>query len=406
MRRLHPSVVLLGFTIDDRKLSEIAQQSAVLPTQTHRFAWNLVNSLRLGGHEVRLLSVLPVPNYPEYPFKIIRASTIEQNNVRGISLGFINLLILKHLTRFLACIVSGTRFLRVRKPEVIIVHGVHTPFLIFARLMKYFLGIKICIVMTDPPGVVRKVDGPLSKMLKRIDRRLVKLLGRGFDGIICLTPSLAVDFAPSVPALILEGFANMELSNIAAPAAPEIRPFHVAYAGAISVEYGLENLVLGFRAISDPTARLNLYGKGPLDEWVLEQCELDKRICHHGVVSHDDLMPKLKEASVLVNPRPAAQDFVRYSFPSKILEYMALGVPVVTTRLASLPKEYLHYVQLTDDDTVSALTAAMEIVRKRYPQAAELASQGQAYVLRNKSLAAQSTRISGFLADIIATPDK
>jgi glycosyltransferase involved in cell wall biosynthesis len=403
MNRLPPSVVLLGFTIDDRKLTEIARQSAVMPTQTHRFAWNLVGSLESAGLAVSLLSALPVPNYPEYPGIIIRSAVVEQNHIRGITLGFLNVFILKHATRFASCMRAGLRFIRSRQPDVVVVHGVHMPFLVFARLLKRFLKLRICLVMTDPPGVVRAVDGTLSRMLKRLDRKLLKVLASGFDGVICLTPALAADFAPKVPVLVLEGFANPELSRLCSEPSKMMDGLDIAYAGGINAEYGVDNLVRAFQSIKDPRVRLRLYGKGPLDAWVLKQCEVDERISHCGLVAHEDLMLQLGQASVLVNPRPATQDFVRYSFPSKLLEYMALGVPVVTTRLASLPLDYLSYVQVTDDDSVGALAQAIESVRSHYPSAVERASRGQEYVVQEKSVAAQGRRISEFFSQLGVT---
>jgi glycosyltransferase involved in cell wall biosynthesis len=404
---LTPTAVLLGFTIDDQKIVEIAQQSTVMPTQTHRFAWNLVGALESTGIAVSLLSALPVPNYPEYRGIIIRPSTVAQNGVQGITLGFLNVFILKHATRFASCMRAGMRFIRSRQPDVVVVHGVHTPFLVFARLLKRFLKLRICLVMTDPPGVVRAVDGTLSRMLKLFDRKLLKVLASGFDGVICLTPALAIDFAPEVPRLVLEGFVNQELSLLRIEPSDVTDGFQIAYAGGIYAEYGVENLVRSFQSITDPRARLRLYGKGPLDAWVLNQCEVDKRISHSGLVAHEDLMPQLRQASVLVNPRPAAQDFVQYSFPSKLLEYMALGVPVVTTRLAGLPADYLPYVQVTEDDSVDALTQAIETVRSHYPSAVERASRGQEYVVEEKSVSAQGRRISAFFSElgVTALPD-
>lgn len=409
MKKFRQSAILLGFTVDEISFMEMSDKSGVMPTQTHRFAWNLTNAMRSSGTDVSLLSVLPVPNYPEYPRRIVRASIIQQDGVHGVTLGFLNVVLLKHISRFLACITRGMRFIRLHQPRVLVVHGVHTPFLLFARLIKPLYRTSICVVMTDPPGVVREGDGKVVRMFKFIDRHLVRFLSTGFDGAICLTPALAEDFAPGVPSLIMEGFANPELSRIdfKKDYLTSTR-LHIAYAGGINAEYGVANLVRAFQRISDPTARLELYGRGPLDAWVLKQSEVDARIKHHGLVAHEDLIPRLAHASVLVNPRPAAQGFVRYSFPSKLLEYMALGVPVVTTRLDSLPKEYLPFFEVTEDDSVEALVQAIERVHNHYAVAVERALQGQVYVVQEKSVAAQGKRIAEFLAGLpskIATQD-
>lgn len=391
------SVVVLGFTINDKDLNDIAAKSAVLPTQTHNFAWNIVNALSSAQVKTSLLSVLPVPNFPEYPHIVIRSSSVDQRETRGITLGFINLLVLKHLTRFLSCLKSGTRFIRKEHPDVLLVHGVHTPFLLFARIVKRAIRIPICVVMTDPPGVIRDSDGALSRVLKKFDRRLVKMLVDSFDGSITLTPALAKDFAPRIPSLALEGFVGPNPSE--SPTEKVDRDeFVIAYAGGISAEYGVENLVKAFRCLTDSRIRLNVYGKGPLDQWVISQCERDSRISHQGLLKHDDVLTQMKDASVLVNPRPIAQEFVKYSFPSKLLEYMSLGVPVITTRLTGIPEEYLDHVQVTDDDTVAALSRSIESVRLNYGHAADRARKAQVFVQTKKSISAQGSRIATFLS--------
>ncbi|WP_181884826.1 glycosyltransferase [Arthrobacter sp. RT-1] len=381
-------------------MNEIAKNSAVLPTQTHRFAWNLAAALESAGAVVSLVSALPIPNYPEYPKIIIRSGVVDQGQIQGVTLGFLNLLILKHATRFLQCLRVGMRYIRRRRAKFIVVHGVHSPFLVFARLIKRLLRLRIVLVMTDPPGVVRAVDGSISRMLKRLDRRLLQSLASGFDGVICLTPALAADFAPNVPCLILEGFANPELAEVAQITSSTSGGLRVAYAGGISAEYGVENLVLAFKSIDDPHARLSIYGKGPLDDWVRKQSECDARISHCGLLAHDSLMSQLRQSSILVNPRPSAQGFVRYSFPSKVLEYLTLGVPMVTTRLEGLSADYLRFAQVAEGDSVSALAGAIRSVISEYGSALDRARRGQEYVISEKSVEAQGLKISQFLADL------
>ncbi|WP_051973618.1 glycosyltransferase, partial [Cryobacterium sp. MLB-32] len=399
------SVVLLGFTIDDRLFGEIAERSSVLPTQTHNFAWNLVRALRSAGLSVSLLSALPVPNYPEYPQIVVRSRRIGARTASGETLGFVNLLVLKHVTRLYSCLVHGTRFVRRQAPAVVVVHGIHTPFLLFARLLRRTLPVTICLVMTDPPGVVRSVDGPVARVLKGLDRQLVRRLAQGFDGIVALTPALAEDFAPGVPRLVVEGFVDPGLHDVVPALTTGTGEIHVAYAGGITADYGVGNLVNAFRSLPDPRLRLDLYGRGTLDAWVRARCDTDARITHHGVLAHRELMPALRAAQLLVNPRPAAQDFVKYSFPSKLLEYLALGVPVVTTRLAGIPDDYLPYLQLTADDSVAALADAIESTLGDPEGAAERADRARRYVFATKSTGVEGQRIARFIAGLGGAAD-
>jgi len=394
-----PCTVLLGFTIDDAQLDEIARNSSVLPTQTHNFAWNLVAALQAAGARVALISVLPVPNYPEYPRIIIRSGRISARGASGVSLGFVNLLVLKHVTRFAACLHRGAAFVRRQAPTVVVVHGIHTPFLLFARLLRRRQNLRICLVMTDPPGIVREADGALARLLKRLDRRLVERLASGFDGVIALTAALAEDFAPHVPRLIVDGFVNEALRQ-GETYAPTDDTVTIAYAGGITREYGVANLVTAFRSLENPRLRLSLYGRGTLDDWVRSQCAADARITHHGVLARTDLLPQLRRAQVLVNPRPADQAWVKYSFPSKLLEYLALGVPVVTTRLSSLGAEYSGLLELTENDSVEALAAALEAVLAAREEVRERAARARAYVFEHKSTRAAGARIAVFLEEI------
>ncbi|MBP3360682.1 MAG: hypothetical protein J6N52_07515 [Clostridia bacterium] len=51
---------------------------------------------------------------------------------------------------------------------------------------------------------------------------------------------------------------------------------------------------------------------------------------------------------MLVNPRSATDEFTKYSFPSKTMEYMLSGTPVVMYKLAGIPDEYDEYLNYFD----------------------------------------------------------
>jgi len=53
---------------------------------------------------------------------------------------------------------------------------------------------------------------------------------------------------------------------------------------------------------------------------------------------------------------------VRYSFPSKLIEYMASATPVLTTRLPGIPPEYEPYVYWIEDDSVEGIEHSLRAV--------------------------------------------
>jgi Glycosyltransferase Family 4 len=196
-------VTFLGFTVPDAEMQEILSTDAYMPVQTHNFAWAVVRALRSAGVELTLLSVDPVSSYPGNPRLICRGGSFTANGVQGQKLAFVNVMVLKHLTRFVACLRKGNRALRAWRPDVLLVHGAHSPFLVYAALCRRFLHIPAAVILTDPPGVVLRSDGLLVRQLKRLDTSVVRAALRRFDGVIALTESLATQFAPTVPYLVM-----------------------------------------------------------------------------------------------------------------------------------------------------------------------------------------------------------
>ena len=65
---------------------------------------------------------------------------------------------------------------------------------------------------------------------------------------------------------------------------------------------------------------------------------------------------------LMVNPRITNAEYVKYSFPSKTLECMASGTPLLTTRLAGMPKEYYPFVYLFDEESLDGFKRVLNDV--------------------------------------------
>ncbi|WP_405434287.1 glycosyltransferase [Micromonospora sp. NBC_00617] len=394
-------VALLGFTLPDDELKRVMAGDATDATQTHTFAWAVVNGLRDAGCAVRLLSAAPVSKYPRNRRIRLHAGQFQQDGIVGRQLGFVNVLGIKHLSRFLSAWWHGGRSIRRDPIDVLLVHGVHTPFLWCGLMLARRRRIGVVPILTDPPGVGRPDEGRVVRLLRGIDSALVRAALRRCSGVIALTLPLAEDFAPGRPRLIMEGICTPP--TVVGPRPPADGPIReIIYAGGLSRAYGVDRLVEAFRGLPDPDLRLSVFGRGELEPWLREQASADPRIAPPELIDRARLGARLAGAAVLVNPRPVDQFFVPYSFPSKIIEYLSTGVPVVTTKLSGIPEDYRPHLVYAATDTVEGLRAAIgQVLGMPAGDAAALGAAGRDFVVRTRSRAVQGQRMRDFLGGLV-----
>ena len=107
------------------------------------------------------------------------------------------------------------------------------------------------------------------------------------------------------------------------------------------------------------------------------------------------------QATLLVNPRPTHEEFVRYSFPSKTMEYMSTGTPLLTTCLPGMPEEYRPYVYLIREETPQGIARALKETLSQSDQA--LFDKGMAarnFILKEKNNVIQAGKILSMLESI------
>jgi glycosyltransferase involved in cell wall biosynthesis len=258
------------------------------------------------------------------------------------------------------------------------------------------VGARVAVVLTDPPGVVRPDDGRLRRALRSVDISIVTRGLRRADAVVVLAAPLGEDFAPGVPALVVEG-----LVDPGSPYPPSTRVAahsrRVVFAGGLHEEYGVARLVEAFRALPEDV-ELQLFGRGPLGAWLEEQARQDPRIQPPRLVSLEELPEVYGGAGVLVQPRQVDQDFVRYSFPSKLIEYLASGTPTVSTRLPSIPADYEPYIVWSDSAEPADLAAAItRVLEWTEVERTEFGRRAAGFIRESRGAAAQGRRIVDFL---------
>ena len=120
----------------------------------------------------------------------------------------------------------------------------------------------------------------------------------------------------------------------------------------------------------------------------------DGRIIYQGVVDNAIILRGEYNSDLLVNPRPINEEYTKYSFPSKLMEYMNTGTAVVTTRLPGVPVDYFDYVYTFDQVSVECYKRTLEQLLKTDASVLEAKGKSaQDYVRNKKNNVIQTQRI-------------
>jgi len=153
-------------------------------------------------------------------------------------------------------------------------------------------------------------------------------------------------------------------------------------------------LVDGFRKANIENAQLHIYGPGDYVEELQQIAQMDPRVVYGGMLMNSEIVEKEMEATLLVNPRPTNEEYVKYSFPSKTMEYMASGTPVLTTVLPGMPKEYHPYVYLLEDETSEGIAEALKAVLGNSDEVLfQKGQQARNFILDNRNNVIQAQKI-------------
>ena len=289
---------------------------------------------------------------------------------------------------------------RHKKNKAIITYNVNAPHGLSTILAARAVHTKAFAIIADLPvpghGIVP------STMLRRVEFSLQVKSLRRFDGLIVLTRDIARDFAPQVPFLIMEGAVDGPLMESCSEESPlrQADKFVLMYAGLLSEFDGVPLLLEAFSLLEGDRYRLIIVGRGPEQARVERETGKDHRISYEGYLRHEQVLKLYGRADLLINPRPSAPLSTHYVFPSKLIEYLATGTPVITTATADVVEEYGDFAFVLHDETPVGLA---ELVRQiaSLPES-ERSARGHAarqYMLKNKTWAIQGQRIAEFVRE-------
>ena len=287
------------------------------------------------------------------------------------------------------CVGFGTffkTFALAKGESAVIVDGLNRVTSLAAVLAAKLKG-KPCIsIVTDLPDMLSGSG---------FSKRLANFIIGSCSGYVFLTEAMNGYLnKKNKPYVILEGHSDIAMKDKLPSLDKKQQPRICLYAGGVSRQYGLANLVEGFRMADVPNAVLHIYGPGDYVKELEQIAAEDDRIFYGGMLLNTQIVDKELEATLLVNPRPTHEEFVKYSFPSKTMEYMASGTPVLTTVLPGMPKEYHDYVFLMEEETPEGAAKALTRVLSNTDEALlQKGMEAREFILNEKNNVIQAKKL-------------
>lgn len=346
-----------------------------------KFHSNLISGLLLNGCEVTVISQV----HEELAFiPFIRENGVDYYFcARNKHTTITPLFVAKEVKRIINGIMKNNQ-----KPDAILCDSLNVSLCMGTLLARRLLGIPVTAIVTDIMGIS-------SHEKQSIKNSIASRISNGylsyFDSYVFLTEQMNTYInKKSKPYIVMEGVCPEERYSCAKKHKTD-RMKRLFYAGGRPSKDGVDFLIAAFKQI-EGDYKLDIYGKMP---GVKIGTDLeDERITYHGVVNNDVIVKEEYAATLLINPRPIDEEYTKYSFPSKIMEYMNTGTALVTTRLPGIPEEYYNYVYTFDNVSVSGFKATLlYLLNLNVDDLDQKGLNAQEFVRKEKNVIKQTRRI-------------
>ncbi len=355
--------------------------------------------------QVILHNVLPVDSYPNhYKERYIptqRFTHKDGQQIADYNIGYDNLRLKKQFTLPRDIRKSCKQVLKEQKMDAAIFYSADLSFTKAYRDCRK-KGLKTIVVIPDLPEFnnVGQLSLP-HRLYQHVAGKLFRRRLKQVDAIVPLTKQTAEYLGWKKPFVVVEGIANAADAGTVAPITEYGE--YLLYTGITHECYGLRDAVRAFLDAKLPNVKFVICGTGDSDAWLAELASKHENLVFLGVVDHARAHALQMNAAALINPRKNVGEFTKYSFPSKTMEYLAAGKPVIAYLLDGMPKEYAPYILEPKDNSDEALTECMrQVFHMDSATRQALGAKSQRFVLQEKNEKMQSKHILTLLKSLLS----
>ncbi len=378
-------VIYASSVMREEDFFELFKDSSKIPgQQAQKFNRLMVKGFAKNGLDIKVISAPPITP-SNCPSKVKALGRKKNGNVCYRYLPIVNIRGIKNIFVMITSFFS-TFFSLVGKNAAVVCDVLNISVAMGAVTAGRLLRKRCAGIVTDIPELM--VTGHTDKMIKLSHR----IIGKCTDYVF-LTEAMNERLNPEgKPYVIVEGVCDEDQVNeyISADGADK----SCLYAGLLDAEYGVKSMVDAFIMADIPNCTLHLCGGGPYVAELNEIVKKHENVVYHGMMMISDVLDLERKVSLLINPRPSSGEFTKFSFPSKNMEYMTSGTPVIANRLLGIPNEYYDYIYVFGGETVEEMAESFRTVFFESPEAlSQKGADAYRFVTEFKNSKAQAGKV-------------
>ena len=401
-------ILYFGTICNEKRFVEICKKSLVKPSAApQNFETLLINGFDgLPNVEIDANTFPPVPAFPK-GYALFWGRKIDNltEKIDARWIPALNIQIIKQICLFFFSFCFTLSWLvknRREKRKTILLYSIYMPIAYGTVFLAKLAKCNIVVIVPDLPRFMftySRQKGIKSKLIPCF-LYLTKFVESKFDGYILLTDYMNnLVNTKNKPYIIVEGIGDSDIYlNDGRPNFGDKAKKAIMYAGTLNEKFGIKKLVDAFDTIKEDSLELWLFGNGDMEKELEKASLKDSRIRYFGRKAKKEILEYEKKATILVNIRPTEDEYTKYSFPSKTIEYMVSGTPLLTTRLPGIPEEYFSYCYTIEDETKQGVSEAItRVLNLPNEELISMGKRARDFIINNKNSEIQAKKIYNYL---------
>lgn len=326
--------------------------SSIKPQQQdQKFHGMMIEGIAKNGCDITVISARPI-NRSNLKKRYFKKESEVVDGIEYSYLPFVNKKGLKQIWLFLSAFFTGLRMIQKhgRKNVIFLVDPLIFSLSLASIKLAVLFRIKRVAILTDLPYMLEQGG--------RVYKSMATTLLKYYTHFVVLTKHMMEQIHhKNKPFVVIEGMVEANSVNY-----PIIHHdvFRVMFAGGLAKSNYIELLLQTISKMDPDKIELHLYGNGELKDVVLDYSNQYSNIKYYGSKLNIEVIEAERNSDLLISLRNPEDPFTQYSFPSKLMEYMASGTPVLCTKLKGIPDEYDSYLKYLNELTELSLNNTLE----------------------------------------------